>query len=101
MKYLFISVMIIISGVISAQECKIDLHSLAQPDNKMIQFNKFGQSRLFTIVLSEGFDAIANKEIIDQFSQWFLNQNSGIRTVNINDVKKVFLLLPDLEKQPY
>lgn len=81
--------MILISGVISAQECKIDLHSLAQPDNNMIQFNKFGQSRLFTIVISEGFDAIANKEIIDQFSQWFLNQNSWIRTVNINDVKKL------------
>ena len=87
MKNIFISIMILISGVLPAQECKIDLHSLAQPDNNMIQFNKFGQSRSFKIVLSEGFDTIANKEIIDRLSQWFLNQNSRITTVNINDVK--------------
>ena len=78
MKNIFISIMILISGVLPAQECKIDLHSLAQPDNNMIQFNKFGQSRSFKIVLSEGFDTIANKEIIDRLSQWFLNQNSRI-----------------------
>lgn len=81
--------MILISGVITAQECKIDLHSLAQPDINMINFNKFGQNRLFKIVLSEGFDTIANKEIISQLSQWFLNQNSKISIVNINDVKKL------------
>jgi len=50
--------------VITAQECKIDLLALAQPDINMIQFNKFGQSRLFKIVLSDGFDTIANKETI-------------------------------------
>ena len=81
--------MILISGVITAQECKIDLHSLAQPDVNMTQLNKFGQGRLFKIVLSEGFDTIANKEIIDHLSQWFLNQNSRIKIVNIKDVKKL------------
>ena len=89
MKNIFISIMILISGAITAQECKIDLHSLAQPDINMIQLNKFGQSRLFKIVLSEGFDTIANKDIIDQLSQWFLNQNSRINIVNIKDVKKL------------
>ena len=89
MKNIFISIMILISGVITAQECKIDLHSLAQPDINMIQLNKFGQSRLFKIVLSEGFDTIANKEIITQLSQWFLNQDSRINIVNVNDVKKL------------
>ena len=81
--------MILISGVITSQECKIDLHSLAQPDINMSQLNKFGQSRLFKIVLSEGFDTIGNKEIIDHLSQWFLNQNSGINILNIEDVKKL------------
>ena len=81
--------MILISGVITAQECKIDLHSLAQPDINMIQLNRFGQNRLFKIVLSGDFDTISNKEIIDNLSQWFLNQNSKIITVNINDVKKL------------
>jgi len=64
MKNVFISIMILISGVITAQECKIDLHSLAQPDFNMIQLNKFGQSRLFKIVLTDGFDTIADKDII-------------------------------------
>jgi hypothetical protein len=89
MKNIIISIMILFSGVITSQECKIDLHSLAQPDVNMIQLNKFGQGRLFKIVLSEGFDAIANKEIIDHLSQWFLNQNSRINIVNIKDVKKL------------
>jgi len=89
MKNIFIPVMILISGAITAQECKIDLHSLPQPDVNMIQLNKFGQSRLFKIVLSEGLDNIANKDIITQLSQWFLNQDSKIITVNINDVKKL------------
>ncbi len=61
MKNIFISLMILFSGVIAAQECKIDLHSLAQPDVNMIQLNKFGQSGLFKIVLSEGFDTITNE----------------------------------------
>ena len=78
--------MILISGVISAQECKIDLHSLAQPDINMIQLNKFGQSGLFRIVLTDGFDTIANKDIITQLSQWFINQDSKIYIVNVNDV---------------
>lgn len=81
--------MILISGVITAQECKIDLHSLAQPDINMTQLNKFGQSRSFKIVLSCNFDTITNKEIIDHLSQWFLNQNSMINIVNSNDVKKL------------
>ena len=81
--------MILISGVITAQECKIDLHSLAQPDINMTQLNKFGQNRLYKIVLSEGFDTIANKDIINQLSQWFLNQDSRINIVNVNDVKKL------------
>ncbi len=89
MKNIFISVLILISGVITAQECKIDLHSLAQPDFNMIQLNKFGQSRLFKVVLSGDFDTVDNKEIINQLSQWFLNQNSRISTVNINDVKEL------------
>ena len=55
----------------------------------MSQLNKFGQSRIFKIVLSEGFDTIANKDIINQLSQWFLNQNSRIDIVNVNDVKKL------------
>jgi hypothetical protein len=88
MKNLFLTLMILISGVLMAQECKIDLHSLAQPDITMSQLNKFGQSRLFKIVLSEGFDTIANKDIINDLSQWFLNQDSRINVVNINDVKK-------------
>jgi hypothetical protein len=88
MKNIFFSIIILISVEITAQECKIDLHSLAQPDINMIQLNKFGQNRLFKIVLSEDFDTIANKEIIYQLSQWFLNQNSRINIVNINDVKK-------------
>jgi hypothetical protein len=81
--------MVLISGVITSQECKIDLHSLAQPDFNLIQLNKFGQSRLFKIVLSEDFDTIANKEIIDHLSQWFLNQNSRINIVNVKDVKQL------------
>ncbi len=81
--------MILISGVITAQECKIDLHSLAQPDINMIQLNKFGQSRLFKIVLTDGFDTIANKDIITQLSQWFINQDSKIYIVNVNDVNKL------------
>jgi len=89
MKYTIISIMIFISGVITAQECKIDLHSLAQPDINIIQLNKFGQSRLFKIVLSDGFDTIANKDIITQLSQWFINQDSKIYIVNVNDVKKL------------
>jgi len=89
MKNIFISLMILISGVVSAQECRNDLNSIAQPDNNMTQINKFGHSRLFEIVLSEGFDTIVNKEIISQLSQWFLNQNSAIRTADINDVKKL------------
>ena len=80
---------ILISGVLTAQECKIDLHSLAQPDINMIQLNKFGQSRLFKIVLTDGFDTIANKDIITQLSQWFLNQDSKIYIVNVNDVNKL------------
>jgi hypothetical protein len=87
MKNILISVMSLICGLLSAQECKIDLYSLAQPDNNMVRFNKFGQSRTFKVVLSDGFDTIANKEIIYQLSQWFLNQNSSVSTVNINDIK--------------
>jgi hypothetical protein len=81
--------MILVSGLLPAQECNIHLNSLAQPDNNMTQLNNFGKSRFFTIVLSEGFDTIANKEIISQLSQWFFNQNSRIRIVNINDIKKL------------
>jgi len=89
MKHIIISLMILFSGVIAAQECKIDLHSLAQPEVNMLQLNKFGQSGLFKIVLPEGFDTICNRDIIDQLSQWFLNQNSRIDIVNVNDVKKL------------
>jgi len=89
MKNLFIYLLILISGVITAQDCKIDLHSLAQPDINMIQLNKFGQSRLFKIILSEGFDTITNKDIVNQLSQWFLNQGSQINIVNVSDVKKL------------
>lgn len=81
--------MIFFSGVITAQECKIDLQSLALPDANMTQLNKFGQCRFTKIVLSDGFDTVSNKEIIDQLSQWFLNQNSIFNIVNINDVKKL------------
>ncbi len=81
--------MILISGAVYAQECKIDLNSLAHPDINLIQINKLGQSRLFKIVLSGGFDTIANKEIIDNLSQWFLNQDSRIDIVRVNDVKKL------------
>lgn len=81
--------MVLISGMITAQECKIDLRSLAHPDINMIQLNKFGQSRLFKVVLSCDFDTIANKNIIDNLSQWFLNQNSSIKIVNIKDVKEL------------
>jgi hypothetical protein len=88
-KNFFFSLIILISGVLTAQECKIDLHSLAQPDVNMIRLNNFGQSKLFKIALSEGFDTIANKEIINHLSQWFLNQDSRINIVNVNDVKKV------------
>jgi len=89
MRNVFISIMILISGVITAQECKIDLHSLAQPDINMIQLNKFGQSRLYKVVLTDGFDTIANKDIITQLSQWFINQDSKINIVNVNDVNKL------------
>jgi len=89
MRHIFISIMIFISGVITSQECKIDLHSLAHPDFNLIQLNKFGQSRLFKIVVSEDFDTIAYKEIIDHLSQWFLNQNSRINIVNVKDVKQL------------
>jgi len=89
MKKTFISVLILISGAIAAQECKIDLHSLSQPDNNMIQLNKFGQSRSFKIVLSEGFDTVSQREILDHISQWFLDQSSRIKIVNIKDVKKL------------
>ena len=89
MKNILFSIIILISGLITAQECKIDLHSLAQPDINMNQLNKFGQSRFFKIVLSDGFDTIANKDIINQLSQWFLNQDSRINVVNANDVKNL------------
>ena len=89
MRNIFFSIMILISGEITAQECRIDLHSLAQPDFNMVQLNKFGQSRSFMIVLSKGFDTIANKDIIDHLSQWFLNLNSRINIVNIKDVKQL------------
>jgi len=89
MRNKFISILILISGVIAAQECKIDLHSLAQPDINMIQLNKFGQSRLYKVVLTDGFDTIANKDIITQLSQWFINQDSKIDIVNVNDVNKL------------
>lgn len=89
MKNVIISLMILISGVSTAQECKINLNSLAQPDVNMLQLNKFGQSGLFTIVLSEGFDTISNRDVIDRLSQWFLNQNSRIDIVNVNDVKQL------------
>jgi hypothetical protein len=79
--------MLLISGVIIAQECKIDLSSLAQPDNNMTQLNKFGQCRLFKIVLSDDFDTITNKDIINPLVQWFLNQDGRIGIVNIDDVK--------------
>lgn len=81
--------MILISGAITAQECKIDLHSLAQPDITLSQLNKFGQSRIIKIVLSEGFDTISNKDIINQLSQWFLNQDSRIDIARVNDVRKL------------
>jgi hypothetical protein len=89
MKKIFISVMIFISGVITAQECKIDLHSLAQPDINMIQLNKFWQCRLVKIVLSDDFDTVTNKDIIYPLLQWFLNQDSKISIVNVGDVKKL------------
>lgn len=72
-----------------AQECKIDLNALAHPDNNMIQLNKFWKCRSFKIVLTDGFDTIAIKEIVNRLSQWFLNQSSGISTVNINELKKL------------
>jgi len=89
MRNIIFSIMILISGEITAQEFRIDLHSLAQPDFNMVQLNKFGQSRSFKIVLSEGFDTIANKDIIDHLSQWFLNPNSRINIVNIKYVKQL------------
>ncbi len=89
MKHVIILIMIFFSGMVAAQECKIDLHSLAQPDVNVLQLNKFGQSGLFKIVLPEGFDTISNRDIIDQLSQWFLNQNSRIDIVNVKDVKKL------------
>lgn len=81
--------MILFSEVITAQECKIDLRLLAQPDINMVQLNKFGQSRFIKIVLSGDFDTIANKDIINELSQWFLNQDSRSNIVKINDVKKL------------
>ena len=87
MRHVLILILISISGILAGQECKIDLHSLAQPDFNMIRLNNFGQSKLFKIVLSEGFDTIANKDVINQLSQWFLNQNSQIITVNTNNIK--------------
>jgi hypothetical protein len=89
MKYFFLSLMILTSGVVTAQECKIDLHSLAQPDFTMSQLNKFGQNRYIQIVLSEGFDTSANKDIMNQLSQWFLNPDSRVNTVNVKEVKKI------------
>jgi hypothetical protein len=89
MKNIIISVLILINGIITAQDCKIDLQSLAQPDVNMTQLNKFWQCRLFKVVLSDDFDTIANKEIIYPFLQWFLNPDSRISIVNINDVKKL------------
>jgi hypothetical protein len=89
MKSVFISILILISGAIAAQECKIDLHSLAKPDINMIQLNKFGQSRIFKIVLTDGFDTIASQDIITQLSQWFINQDSKIFIVNVNDVNRL------------
>lgn len=88
MNNLFLSFMILISGVLTAQECKIDLHSLAQPDITMSQLNKFGQEKFIKIVLSGDFDTAANMDIINQLSQWFLNQDSRIDIVRVNDVKK-------------
>jgi hypothetical protein len=89
MKTLYVAVMIFFSGVIMAQECKIDLNTLAHPDNNMTQLNKFWKCRSFKIVLTDGFDTIANKEIVNRLSQWFLNQSSGISTVNINELKEL------------
>jgi len=89
MKRIFIYVLIFISGVINAQECKIDLRSLAQPDVNMIQLNKFWKSSLFKIVVPDDFDTVANKDIIYPLLQWFFNQDSRISIVNINDVEEL------------
>jgi hypothetical protein len=89
MKKFLLSLLILISGMLSAQECSIDLNSLAQPDITMSQLNKFGQNQYFKIVLSGDFDTIANMDIINHLSQWFLNQDSRITIVNGKEVKKL------------
>lgn len=89
MKHLLTFLFWLISVAIYGQNrCGVNLRELAQPDYNMTQLNKFGQSRLLKIVLTDGFDTIANKDIITQLSQWFINQDSKIRIVNVNDVKK-------------
>jgi hypothetical protein len=40
MKNILISFLILIPVLLTAQECKIDLKSLAQPDNNLTQLNK-------------------------------------------------------------
>jgi hypothetical protein len=44
---------------------------------------------MFKIVLTNGFDTTANKDIITQLSQWFINQDSGSCMVNVHDVNKL------------
>jgi hypothetical protein len=52
----------------------------------------------------EGFDTISNKDIITHLWQWFLNQDSKIDIVNINDVNKIeenchYLIIGLINKQ--
>lgn len=89
MKNVLIVLIVLMSGLTEAQECKIDLLSLAQPDYNMVQLNRFGQGKMFKVVFSERFDTTANKDIIDNLSQWFLNKNSVISFININDIESV------------
>lgn len=87
MKNILFALIILISGLTEAQECKIDLLSLARPDYNMVQLNRFGQGKMFKVVFSECFDTIANKDIISNLSQWFLNKNSEISYNYINDIE--------------
>ncbi len=90
MKYLLTFLIWSISvAVIGQNKFGVNLSELAQPDNNMTQLNKFGQSRLFKIVLTGSMDTIANNDIITQLSQWFINQGSRIYMVDVNDVSKL------------
>lgn len=89
MKKVLVFFLALISGLTEAQNCKIDLDELAQPDYSMIKLNRFGQGKLYKVFFSGGYDTTVNKDITDNILQWFLNRNPVISYANITDIGRL------------